>query len=158
MKIDKNKKKTVLIIYASNSGSTFLVARIIHKNLESKFKVITKKASVVKAGEIARASFVLMGSPSWSFGKKEGMPHESFLKMTTEINPKNFKNKPIAIFGCGDSSYTVFCGAVDYLEKFAKSNNGQLITASLRIDGFFFNLEKNSQKAQSWAQKLSKKL
>jgi len=41
----------------------------------------------------------------------------------------------LAVFGCGDMSYTYFCGAVDAIEERLKKLGASLVSESLRIDG-----------------------
>jgi len=47
----------------------------------------------------------------------------------------SFKGKRFAVFGCGDSTYDYFCGAVDAIEELIKAKGGTLVMESLKIDG-----------------------
>ncbi|HLL60788.1 MAG TPA: flavodoxin domain-containing protein, partial [Candidatus Nitrosocosmicus sp.] len=73
------------------------------------------------------------------------------------INKKYSKTK-FAVFGCGDSSYTNFCGAVLHLEEFVQKTGGKLVTDSLRIDGFFFDMDKSINLTKEWTKRLNDKI
>lgn len=145
----------ILLLYATNSGGTFLAGRTIKEVLAKDHIVEMKKADEVKPAELARYDMVIMGSPSWNFGEKQGQPHESFLQFTAKAGGITLPEKKFAVYGCGDSTYTYFCGAVDYLEDFVKKIKGRLAVEPLKIDGYFFDLTKNTRLVKSWAQKLS---
>ncbi len=153
----KSKNK-VLIIYATNSGSTYVAARIIMEVLSSEYSVALKKAADAEPADLGRYDLVILGTPNWNFGEKEGMPHETMLQLMNKSRESAFPDKKFAVFSCGDSSYTYFCGAVGHLEEFVARSHGRLVADSLKIDGFYFNLENNSWLAEQWARKLMGKL
>ena len=97
---------------------------------------------------------VLIGSPSWDYQGKEGQLHEEMRTFLESAEGVSLEGKKVAVFGLGDSSYMYFTGAVNYLEKFVADHHGSLLIPSLRIDGFYFDLEKNEQLARDWAQQL----
>ena len=155
MATSKNK---IIIIYATNSGSTYLAGKIVQATLAAENSVVLKKASDTKPAELDQYDIVILGSPNWNFGDKEGMPHETMLQFMIESHGMAFPDKKFAVFSCGDSSYAYFCGAVEHLEKFVSGLQGILIVDSLKIDGYYFDLEKNSRLAEQWAGKLKSKL
>ncbi len=55
--------------------------------------------------------------------------------------------RAFALFGCGDSSYTYFCGAIDVLEDRVQKLGGNLVFDSLRIDG-----EPEEEEIREWTQ------
>jgi flavodoxin len=152
-------KKKVLIVYASNSGGTFLVAEAIQKVLGKKHQVAMQKAADTKPDDLYKYDVLIFGSPSWHIaGMGDGLPQETMLALTRKCAGKKLPNKQSAIFGCGDRAYTFFCGAVSYLENFAASVGAERIIDSLRIGGYFFDLEKNEKIVQKWAAELIKKI
>ncbi len=146
----------ILLLYATNSGGTFLAGKTIKEVLQKKHALEMKKIEKVRAQELSKYDLVILGSPSWDFGKKQGQPHETFLQFMAENKGMNLEGKKFAVYGCGDSSYTYFCGGVDNLENFIKNLKGKLIINSLRINGYFFDLNKNAQLVKNWAKKLLK--
>lgn len=146
----------ILLIYATNSGGTFLASEIVQNTLTSHNHTVTvKNVREADLGELANFDAIIFGSPSWDYEGKQGMPHEDYLPFLEKAQGKTFAGKPFAIFGLGDRSFTYFTGAVDHLEEFVKKLQGKLIMESLRIDGFFFNQEANSKLVADWAEKLA---
>lgn len=148
----------ILIVYASNSGSTFQVAEIIEFELAKKHHVVVQTAAQTLAEELHKYDLVILGSPSWSVEGNEGYPAEPMLALLRGAMNTKFVHKKFALFGCGDTSYTYFCGAVDWLEKFVDDVRGDRVVESLRVDGFYFDLKNAKRKAGEWARTLRKVL
>ena len=131
----------VLIIYATNSGSTYEVTKIIESVLDRKHTVTVQKAAESKPADVLGVDLVLFGSPSWRVGGVEGQIQEimqEFLDSAKGKLPRGFK---FAVFGCGDPDFTHFCQAVDTIVERLKKEGGALIFEPLKIDGFYFHLE-----------------
>ncbi len=78
------------------------------------------------------------------------------LALLERISRAPLTDKRFLMFGCGDSSYTHFCGAVDELERWANAKKASLLLPSLRLDEFFFHEEKNIEKTKTWITELMK--
>lgn len=143
----------VLLIYATNSGSTFEVSNLISQILtEAGHQVTVKNIQEITAPDFANYEAVLLGSPSWDYEGKEGQPHHDF---TAFINsyPEGmiYSDKKFAVFGLGDSNYTHFCGAVDHLVEFVTNKiQGQLVAEPLKIDQFYSNMDTGTQQVNDW--------
>lgn len=149
----------ILLIYATNSGATDMASQIVEAELASKGHTVTRKqVRETTPDELGSFEVVILGSPSWDFDGKEGMPHEDFQPFMESAKGKAFENKPFAIFGLGDSSYAVFCGAVAHLEDFVKELKGKLVVESIRIDGFYYRQDVHTQALKEWSEKLHKAL
>ena len=139
---------TALIIYGSTTGNTESVADIISTDL-SKADYKTKKINVSDVGvEILNESFdlYLLGSSTW--GDDEIEFQEDFAPFYENLNGElNLSGKKFAVFGCGDSSYEYFCGAVDALEERLAKLGARLVCESLRIDG-----EPEESEINEWTQ------
>ena len=144
----------VLIIYTSYSGSNHFVAEAIYNQLKTKYTVTYKQADQTTIKDLEKADLILMGAPSWTFDGKEGQPSSPMSKLLQKAESLNLENKQFALFGCGDSSYTYLCGAVDVMEQFVHKTNATLALESLRIDKFYDNYDHNIQLAQQWASKI----
>ncbi|KKQ35256.1 MAG: Flavodoxin [candidate division WS6 bacterium GW2011_GWA2_37_6] len=55
--------------------------------------------------------------------------------------------KKAAAFGCGESIYEFFCGAVDTLEKKLKELGAEIVATSFKVDG---DIGPYLAKAQEW--------
>lgn len=141
----------MVIIYATNSGSTYLVSKRLESLLKKKHTVRVVEAKNAIINDIANADLVIFGSPSWNFDGREGLPHQAMLACMERVKAYQFNGKACAIFGSGDTSYTYFCGAVDHLEHFVHEQGGTLLIPSLRIDGYYFDEKKAIAQVEEWA-------
>lgn len=143
----------VTIIYASNAGSNFVVGQILKEELEKNgHEVMLKKAQDSSEVDIKDRDLVILGSPSWYVNEKEGQPHEFMLEFMGKLG--NLNGQKFAFYGCGDKSYLQYCGAVDEMEKIMEEKGASRLYDSLRINHFFFNLEKNIEQTREWAKKI----
>lgn len=148
----------ILIAYATNSGSTFLVAQHIQEALADAHQVNILQISEITPGHIDQHDLVMFGSPSWDTGKKEGQPHADFFTFMETHSAVDLASKKCAVFGLGDKNYYYFCGAVDHLERFIQQKNGQLIHESLRVNQFYFQPESAQQSIKAWCEQLKLQL
>ncbi len=149
---------TILVVFATNSGGTDSASQIVVDILsQAGHKVTRKTAKETNAEDFTAADCVILASPTWDYAEKEGQPHEDFIALMGKLEGKIFEGKRFAVLGLGDSSYTVFCGAVEHLDEFVKKMKGNLIVPSLKIDGFYYHPE-NPEKVKSWTQGLTKVL
>lgn len=142
----------ILLVYATNSGTTMSTAQSISDKLSAKGHAVTmKEVRDTAETDFSSPDAIVMGSPSWDFEGHEGMPHEDWLPLMEKLKTMTFENKPFALFGLGDSSYKHFCGAVDHMEELVKTMKGRLIVPSLRIDKFYSDQTGNMDKINTWA-------
>lgn len=145
----------ILLVFATNSGTTMTAAQTINDKLAGKGHTMTmKEVRDVKPEDFDAPQAIVLGSPSWDFEGHEGMPHEDYLPLMEQLKTKVLENKPMAVFGLGDSSYKHFCGAVDHLEELVKTMKAKLVVPSLRIDKFYSDQTGNMDKINAWADSL----
>lgn len=135
-----------------------MAGEMIKEILEKDFSVTMKNASETDPAEIDNYETIILGSPTWDFGGKEGMPHEMMLALLDKWQNKSLAGKCFSVYGCGDKMFVAFCAAVDYMEKFIKDKGGVLLVPSLRLNNFFFDLDEDVAITKKWAEELSKKL
>jgi flavodoxin I len=149
----------ILIVYASNSGGTYLTAKQIAEFLESQGDNVTLlKAADTSIGDFDGKTLVLMGTNTWDILFKEGQPHEAMSALLQRLDGQDFTGKLFAFFGCGDKSYLHFCQAVDTVKAFIESRYGVNVLEPLKIDGYFFSQDKNKELIETWSDELVKKL
>jgi flavodoxin I len=145
----------ILILYATYSGGTQTASQIVIDTLKIKNHELTSKVpSEINSNEFNNYDLVVMCTPTWDFNGKEGQPHEDFMSFMEKCKGKTWENTSFAIMGLGDSSYTHFCGSVDVLESFVTQIKGKLLIPSLRIDGFFYDQQKNSELIKKWTESI----
>jgi len=128
--------KTALIIYGSTTGNTEYVAETLADYLKGYDWEVTL-SNVADAGvdELeTNYSLYLLGCSTW--GEEEIELQDDFNdfydNMTGDLR---LSGKLFAIFGCGDSSYEHFCGAVDSIEDRVVDLGATIAGDSLKIDG-----------------------
>ena len=126
-----------IVVYASETGNTESVAEEVVKGLEEAgLDVTLKDAEDSDAEELSEYDLVLLASSTW--GEEEKELHESIVDFYEDLNDINFSGKPAAAFGCGDTGYTHFCGAVDLLEERLEERGAKLLHNlgdGFRVDG-----------------------
>lgn len=124
-----------LVIFGSTTGNTEAVAETISVTLgENGFEVELKNVTDVKVSELGgEYELTVMGASTW--GHDEIEFQEDFEPFYEEMMGAEIRGKKVALFGCGDSSYEYFCGAIDLLEERMEDLGAQEVVEALRIDG-----------------------
>ncbi|AZP36143.1 Flavodoxin [Candidatus Annandia adelgestsuga] len=118
------KNKKIGIFFGSDTGNTENVAKILKKKIGKNLVEIYDIANSTKE-DIEKFNNIILGISTWYYGEPQ-CDWDDFLPTFKKIN---FKNKLVAIFGCGDqeeySEY--FCDAMIYLYKIVILNGGKII-------------------------------
>lgn len=141
----------VLIVYGTTTGNTEVVAEQITNVMQKNGHDVTTK-NVVDATVVELANgydLTLLGSSTW--GDDEIEFQEDFEPFYNELDKADLKEKKVALFGCGDSSYEYFCGAVDLLEEKMEELEAKVVGIPLRIDG---DPDSFSSEINDWATEL----
>jgi len=125
----------VLIVYGSTTGNTEDVADTIGKVLERNGNnVEVRNAADVAVNDMADGfDAVFLGSSTWGDDSIE--LQDDFIPVYENLDAAGLKGRKVAVFGCGDSSYEYFCGAVDAIEEKSEELGASLLGDSLKIDG-----------------------
>lgn len=140
-----------LVVFGSTTGNTESVAEYVGKTLEDAgMVVVVKNASNVTAAGMADGfDLVLLGSSTW--GDDDVELQEDFQPLYENLEQANLSGKKVAVFGCGDSSYTHFCGAVDAIGEKVERLGADVVAAPLKIDG-----SPEKDEAVAWAREVVK--
>ncbi|MET3086234.1 flavodoxin [Priestia megaterium] len=147
--------KEILLAYASMSGNTEAIADLIEEELV-KHGLHVKRAEVydIDASDLVSAESIIFGAYTWGDGE---LP-DDFLDLYDEMDDIELSQKQMAVFGSGDSSYDVFCGAVDLIEEKIKRRNGNIAVPGLKIElsPFGEDVEKCKVFAKGFAEVVAK--
>ncbi|MEH7327810.1 flavodoxin [Priestia megaterium] len=147
--------KEILLAYASMSGNTEAIADLIEEELV-KHGLHVKRAEVydIDASDLISAESIIFGAYTWGDGE---LP-DDFLDLYEEMDDIDLSQKQMAVFGSGDSSYDVFCGAVDLIEEKIKERNGNIAVSGLKIElsPFGEDVEKCKVFAKGFAEVVAK--
>lgn len=146
----------VLIVYGSTTGNTQRVAEMVAAYLVDKHHEADVR-NVVSAvpDELGNGyDLTLLGSSTW--GEDEIEFQDDFEPFYRDLDhAKQLQGKKVALFGCGDSSFIHFCGAVDLLEQKMEELDADVVGESLRIDG---DPEEAAKEIVSWAGMLERSI
>lgn len=124
-----------LIVFGSTTGNTESMAEVINDVLEEKgWDTVLKNVDKTSVEELSwDYDLVLLGSSTW--GDEEIEIQDDFAEFYASMDEISLVGKKVAVFGCGDSSYEHFCGAVDVIGEKVEALGGKLVAESLKIDG-----------------------
>ena len=138
-----------IIVYGSETGNTESVAEVIAAAVEdANFKITLKEVTQASVDELSGYDLILLGSSTW--GDEEKELQADMVDFYDDLEGADLSGKSAAAFGCGDSDYTHFCGAVDLLEERLEQIGATLLDESLRIDG-----DPDDDDAQEWAKQIA---
>lgn len=124
-----------LVVYGSTTGNTESVA----DNIENVLKKGGWSVDVMDAADVSVDGMadgydvVFLGSSTWGDDSIE--LQDDFVPIFDDLDKAGLKDRKVAVFGCGDSSYEFFCGAVDAIEEKSEKLGAILLGDSLKIDG-----------------------
>ncbi|PIE73695.1 MAG: flavodoxin [Deltaproteobacteria bacterium] len=124
-----------IIVYGSTTGNTEMVAEQIGSILKEKGADVTVKNVTDTEVEDLNTGWdmVLLGASTW--GDDEIEFQEDFEPFYEDLDKAKLSGVKVGVFGCGDTSYEHFCGAVDQLEEKMNELGAKLVNEPLRIDG-----------------------
>ncbi len=137
-----------LIVYGSTTGNTEMVAEQIGGHLLEKGTEVTVKNVTNTFPEDLSENWdcVILGASTW--GDSEIEFQEDFEPFYENLDKVNLKNRKVALFGCGDSGYEHYCGAVDLLVEKMGELGAVIMNDPLRIDG---EPDDSSSDIKEWA-------
>ena len=145
---------TALIIYGSTTGNTETVAKAVAEIMEQNdVETTVKNVTDATIAELGNGYDVtLLGTSTW--GDDEIEFQEDFEPFYEQLDgATHLKDKKVALFGCGDSSYEYFCGAVDQLEEMMEKLGAKVVNEPLRIDG---DPDDVTDETEDWAVEVAK--
>ena len=143
-----------VIIFGSTTGNTEYVATFIQKELESQSHTVTLlNAADASADELkTHYDIYLLGCSTWGTDAVELQEDfEDFYQSL--LGGIDLSGKSFALFGCGDSAFEHFCGAVDAIEEQVDRLGGTLLLEPLKIDG-----DPDDGQLQEWMDELTSTL
>lgn len=152
----KAETKNILLLYGTNSGGTLEVAEYVAETLrELGASVHVQNARDALVDDLERYDAIILGSCSWSRmtkdGEKHGQLQQDMGAFTVRAAKLHVPNKKFAVYGLGDHTYSSFCGSATLLEQFVKQIGGTLVGEPLKVDQYYFHLDKNRAAVKAWA-------
>jgi flavodoxin I len=116
--------KKIGIFFGTDTGNTEKISQMIHKIIgEKKSFLHDISKSCIK--DFLKYKILILGVPTWYYGEIQS-DWDDFLP---ELKKINFKNKKIAIFGCGDQEDygEYFCDGMKIIYDVVLSQGAKII-------------------------------
>ncbi|MFC4104213.1 flavodoxin [Paenibacillus xanthanilyticus] len=122
---------SILVVYASLTGNTEEAAEVIAAAArEAGADTVLKEAFDANAEELLQYDGIIIGAYTWGDGE---LPDE-FLDFYDGMAGLDLTGKKAAVFGSGDTSYPIYCGAVDTIENKLKELGAEVVCESLKFE------------------------
>ncbi|NWL90297.1 flavodoxin [Paenibacillus sp. 79R4] len=121
----------IVIVYASLTGNTEEMAELIAEGIRSTGAVVElKMVEDSNAVHLLEYDAYLLGAYTWGDGE---IPDE-FEDFLDEMKELDLQGTRSAVFGSGDTTYRLYCGAVDELEERIKDFGVQVVQDGLKVE------------------------
>lgn len=121
-----------LVIYASMSGNTEDIAKLIGNSLEEKaIEVTYEEIEYCSIEQLLQYNRILVGSYTWGDGD---LPYEAE-DFYDELDGADLTGKKIGCFGSGDHAYPKFCEAAVLFNERFKHTGAAVYAEILKIEG-----------------------
>ena len=126
---------SVLIVYGSTTGNTESVTREVEKMIAAAGHSVTvsNASDVDPDGLCDGYDAILFGCSTW--GDADLELQDDFVPLFDAFDSIRASGKKTAAFGCGDTAYTHYCGAVDAIEGKLNQMGARIVAPGLKIDG-----------------------
>ena len=145
----------VLIVYGSTTGNTENVANKVAAVLKGAGNDVTvlDTGKAQAKGLCAGRDCVLFGCSTW--GDETIELQDDFVPLFDDFANIGVSGVKAAAFGCGDSSYTYYCGAVDAINEKLGQLGAKIIAEGLKIDG---DPDDAKDEIEAWASEVAEAL
>lgn len=124
----------ILMLYASTTGNTELMAEAMVAYMENKhhYQVVTKTFDFdpIDVEELLAYDAILIGTHTWDDGE---LPYE-VEDFYEELDDVEITGRIFGVFGSADSFYDTYGGAVDLLGDHLKNLGAKLVPQRLKVD------------------------
>jgi flavodoxin len=130
-----------LVVYASNSGNTRMVAERIGQRLEEhKIKATVRDVADMKPHDLRGYDLIVFGSCTWERfvdGQRlQAQLPEHMHRFVSSAEHTRLPDSKFAVFALGRHEYTGFAGAAAHLQVLVHKLGGTESIPPLKIDGF----------------------
>ncbi|MEB6551425.1 flavodoxin [Heyndrickxia sporothermodurans] len=124
--------KNILLVYASMTGNTEVIAEIIEEAIKEEGIEITVRESLrANPKEMLKYDGIILGSYTY----EGGVIADEFMIFYEEMDAYDLTGKTAAVFGSGDSFYEkTFCAAVDLISEKLTDIGANVVLDGLKID------------------------
>ncbi|OXM14061.1 flavodoxin [Paenibacillus herberti] len=134
----------IIIVCCSMTGNTEEMADAIAEGVrEVGAQAVIRDIMDVEASELEQYEGILIGAYTWG----EGDLPDEFLDFYEGMDAVNLEGRAAAAFGSGDTSYDIYCGAVDQVETKLKERGATVIAPGFKVEFNPTDVEKEELRA-----------
>lgn len=124
--------KKILLVYASMTGNTEVIAEIIEEAIKEEGIEITVRESLrANPKEMLKYDGIILGSYTY----EGGVIADEFMIFYEEMDAYDLSGKTVAVFGSGDSFYEqTYCAAVDLISEKLTDIGATVVLDGLKVD------------------------
>lgn len=129
--------KNLLVLYASVTGNTEIVALFMQQHIKGNYPdyhLVTKSMQELTPAALASFDKVVIGSSTWDEGLLNMFALEFFDKLEEE--KVELKGLDACVFALGESFYPEFATAADIMNEKLSARGAIVNDNMLRIDGY----------------------
>lgn len=121
----------VIVAFASLTGNTEEMAEAVAAGArEAGAEVVVREAYDADASELDQYDGIAIGAYTWGDGE---LPDE-FIDFYEALGKLNLSGRRAVVFGSGDTSYPIFCGAVDTIEEKLRELGAELAAPGIKVE------------------------
>ena len=146
--------KNILLTYSTLSGTTESITKDLYNLLVEEYNPIKFEIeSIEKLDPINLSKFdlIIFGA---STHDGDMNPDAGQFFSNLENAKKDLTGIRFSLFGIGDRAYSDFCGALDKIKEKIIANKGEVLTESLKLEGY--PLSEVIDTLKSWAKSFIK--
>lgn len=150
--------KKITIVYATNSGGTYLAAYHLAEYAGSLgYNVSLEKAIDVSAERLRINDHVFFGTNTWLVNKQQGQPHPWYFELEKKLSKNMLKGLNCSVFALGDRSYLQFCESADVLSAMLKHAGARIEGDLLRIHAYHEHELESNREIERWFETIQTK-
>lgn len=121
----------IIIICCSMTGNTEEMADAIAEGVrEAGAEPVIRDIMDAEASELEQYDGIFIGAYTWG----EGDLPDEFLDFFEGMNDLDLSGRSAAAFGSGDTSYDIYCGAVDQVEEKLKERGAAILAPGFKVE------------------------
>lgn len=150
------KPLRALVVYASNSGNTRMVAERLGERLrEHGLEAVVHDVVGLRPADLRGYDLVVFGACTWERfvdgSRLQAQLPEHMHRFVHSAEHVRLPDSRFAVFALGRHEYTGFAGAAAHLEVFVHKLGGAEIIPALKVDGFPHH---QLEEVDAWADQL----
>lgn len=128
---------SLAVIYSTLSGNTLVVAQRMHTIVQRTHPEAELHDLLnLQPEDLAKFSHIILGASTYDDTEINPFGVMFFTNCQLTQPKPNWSDTKFTLFALGDSTYPVFCEAIEFMEREIPLYGGQIVGTRLRIDSY----------------------